>query len=184
MPKRLIDINLINAIIDGDKNLFELITNEYFDIILYHIKCIVKNDEVAQDLTNDVFVKVYKNLNLYKPTHKFSTWVYKIATNTAIDYLRKDKLYHDFQRQTEAHEQVADESNPELEMQRKQNYATLNDAIDKLKPSYRTIIKMRYYDELSYEDIAQKLNVPIGTIKASLHRAKSILATLIINQKR
>lgn len=184
MPKRIIDASLINLIIEGNKDLFEIITEEYYDTIYYHILRIVKNKEIAQDLNNEVFIKVFNNLNLYKPEHKFGTWIHKIATNTAIDYLRKQKMYPDIVKQTEDHEEVADETTPEIELQNKQNYATLRDAVNKLNPNYRTIVKMRYYDELSYEDIAHKLNIPIGTVKASLHRAKSILLKLIVNQQK
>jgi RNA polymerase sigma-70 factor (ECF subfamily) len=186
MPKRPIDITLINLILNGNQELYEIITEEYFDIIYYHIRCIVKNHEDAQDLTNDVFVKAYKSLNLYKPEHKFGTWLYKIATNTAIDFLRKKKTVSNIQvqQQTESHEQIADNTTPESKLIDQQNYATLKDAVSKLKSNYRTIVKMRYYDELSYEEIARKLNIPIGTVKASLHRAKAILCQLIINQQK
>jgi len=184
MPKRIIDITLINSILNGNKSAFHYITDEWYDVMLYHIKAIVKNKETAEDLTNELFIKVYDNLHLFKPEHKFSTWLYKIATNSAIDYLRKQKLQPDIQHQTEDHHQIADNNTPESESIKKQNYATLEDAINKLKPQYRNIIKLRYYKELSYEEIANRLHIPIGTVKASVHRAKIKLAQIIINQKK
>lgn len=184
MPKRIIDIGLINSILAGNKTAFHYITDEWYDVMLYHIQTIVKNKETAEDLTNELFVKVYDNLHLFKPEHKFSTWLYKIATNSAIDYLRKQKLLPDISHQTEDHNQIMDHSTPESEIIKKQNYATLEDAIGKLKPQYRDIIRMRYYKEMTYEEISQKLGIPIGTVKASVHRARIKLGQIIINQKK
>lgn len=184
MPKRIIDITLINSILAGNKNAFHFITDEWYDIMLYHIKTIVKNKEVAEDLTNELFEKIYNNLHLFKPTHKFSTWIYRIATNSAIDYLRRQKLQPDMSHQLEDHDHVTEKNDPELDYIKKQNLATLEDAVNKLKPQYRNIIKLRYYKEKSYEEIATLLQIPIGTVKATLHRAKSKLAQIIINQQK
>lgn len=188
MPKRVIDTNLINSILAGNKAAFHFITDEWYDVMLYYIKSIVKNKETAEDLTNELFVKIYDNLHLFKPNHVFSAWIYKIATNMSIDYLRKQKLQPDMQHQIEDHDQFKPDllvhNTPETDLINKQNYATLRDAIIKLKPKYRTIIQLRYYEELSYEEIAKRLSMPIGTVKAYIHRAKSKLAQIIINQQK
>lgn len=182
-PKRIFDHAFIQLILDGNKHSFSQILEEYYDDILYHISKIVYNKEDARDLTNDTFNKAYLNLNLFKPSYKFSSWLYKIATNTAIDFLRKKKVRYDISGIAEEHTQIVGEDSADTNINERENYATLKDAINKLKPEYRAIIRLRYYDELSYEEIANKLHIPIGTVKANLHRAKAILSKIIINQK-
>lgn len=182
MPKRVIDISLINLIIEGDKHQFHWITDEWFDAIYYHILKIVNDKNIAQELTNSAFAKAYLNLKLYKPEHKFSSWLYRIATNIAIDYLRNKKVKPDLQHLHEDHHQIVDTQTPETLYQDNQNYATLHDAINKLKPIYRNIINMRYFGEMSYEEISRKLDMPIGTVKAYIHRAKSKLIQIITNK--
>lgn len=184
MPKRIIDIALINSILCGNTKAFHYIVDEWRDVLYYHILRIVNNKETAEDLTNEVFEKVYNSLSLYKEKYKFSTWMYKIATNTAIDYLRRQKLKPDIQHQLEDVHHLSDNSNPESDIIKSQNYATLQDAISQLKPKYRNIIRMRYFKEMKYEDIANSLQIPIGTVKATLNRAKSKLAQIIINQQK
>jgi len=183
MPLRVIDYNFIQHILNENNASYSIILEEYYDNIYYHILKIVKNEEDARDLTNDTFGKAYLNLNQFKPNYKFSSWLYKIATNTAIDFLRKKKLRRNIQVEDNEYTQVADESSADTNLNRKENYATLKDAISKLKPEYRNVIKLRYYEELSYEEIAKRLQWPIGTVKATLHRAKALLSKLIINQK-
>ena len=182
MPKRIIDQSLIDSILNVNKDLFHVITDEFEDAIYFHVLKIVNNKEVAQDLTNDTFVKVYKNLSSFDHKRKFSTWIYRIATNTAIDYLRRLKLAPDIAKQSEETNQIADASNPEQDMIWKQNYASLKDAVGLLSEDYRNIINLRYFKELSYEEISQRLNIPIGTVKAQLHRARQKLAKIITNQ--
>lgn len=183
MPKRIIDKVLIDDIINGNTNAFHWITDEYKDSILYHVFRIVKNKTVAEELTNIIFTKVFENLNLYKPRFKFNSWLYKIATNEAIDYLRNKK--HNIVTDhsiDDIQETCYDDDNPESVLNQKENIATLLEAVDKLKPNYRRMIKLRYFEELSYEEISKRVNVPIGTVKATLHRAKQSLIKIIQNQ--
>jgi len=184
MPKRVIDMSLIKLILNGDKQQFRWILEEWEDIIYFHILKIVNNKETARDLTNETFVKAYLNLNMYNDKCKFSTWLYRIATNTAIDYLRKCKVQPDLQHQHEDHNQIVDDATTDDNIIKMQNYVTLKDAVNKLKPIYRNVIQKRYFEDMSYEEIANKLNMPIGTVKAYIHRAKLVLAKLIINQQK
>ena len=179
------DINYatVQHILHNDKEAFSQILERYDDQIYYHILKIVHNKEDARDLTNDAFAKAYLNLKLFKPKYKFNSWLYRIATNTAIDFLRKEKLRYDIQNPYNDKIQIANNTTPFTELQKKENYATLRDAVLKLRSEYRTIIKLRYYEELSYEEIAQRLNCPIGTVKATLYRAKTMLSKIITNQK-
>jgi RNA polymerase sigma-70 factor (ECF subfamily) len=181
-PLRIFDYNFIQHIINENPGSYGQIMEEYYDPILHHITTILKDKEDAKDITNEVFAKVYLNLNLFKPNFKFNSWIYKIATNAAIDFLRKGKLRQDTNLQLDDSIQIIDP--PTYENKYGENYATLNDAITKLKPDHRKIIMLRYYEELSYEEIAKRLQCPIGTVKATLHRAKQALSIIITNQKK
>jgi RNA polymerase sigma-70 factor (ECF subfamily) len=182
-PMRIIDYNFIQHILNENQASFDQVLAEYYDSIYYHILKIVHNEEEARDLTNDTFGKVYINLNMFKPNYKFRSWLYRIATNTAIDSLRKRKLLIDTTKEIDENTQVIDDSSADTELNKKENYATLKDAVSRLKPHYRMIIHMRYYGELSYEEIAKRLHCSIGKVKADLHRAKVMLNQIITNQK-
>lgn len=182
-PMRVIDYNFIQHILNDNPGSYAQIMEEYYDPILRHVTSIIKHEEDSKDLTNEIFAKVYLNLHLFKPNYKFNSWLYKIATNSAIDFLRKKKIRQDIQMQTNGDTQVVDESE-DVDIHKMENYATLEDALNKLRADYRTILKLRYYEELSYEEIAKRLQCPIGTVKATLHRAKAVLSKIIINQKK
>lgn len=179
-------MSLIKDILNGNKNQFHWIVEEWYDVLFYRIKKIVKDIQIAEDLTNDVFVKVYQNLDTYKEEYKFGNWISKIASNTAIDYLRNKKLRPDLIHQYEDHRQFSDEESKEeiINSIEEYNYVTIKDAIEKLKPIYCKVLKLRYYEELTYEEISNKLKMPIGTIKAYIHRAKKALTKLVYNQKQ
>jgi RNA polymerase sigma factor (sigma-70 family) len=181
-----LDINykFIQHIINVDKEQYSVILEQYWDPIYHHVQKIIKDTETAKDITSEVFIKTFLNLNLFKPDFKFKSWLYRIATNTAIDYLRTSKLRQDIQVKSDDNSQVASESFTDTALHKKEITSSLEEAINQLKPIYRTVIRMRYYGELSYEEIARKLNCPIGTVKANLNRAKSMLSKIIINQKK
>lgn len=166
-----------------DDTAFAEIYNEHVNMIKHYVLTIVKNKEDAEDLTNEVFVKVYHNLNLYNPKLNFKSWLYKIATNCAIDFLRKKKTLPNF-KDSDDNKLTDNRYNPEDQMEKDQNKVTLEQAISMIKPIYRTVLRMRYYRELSYEEIARKLSMPIGTVKAYLHRGKKALAEIIKNQEK
>ena len=143
----------------------------------------VGEQELAKDLTIEALGKAFKKLHLYTPDFAFSTWLYTVARNNCIDYLRKhklptisiDKMMLDEDGKRNTFDLKSTDPNPEKLMMRKQRIAILRQIVDQLKPKYRDLVKLRYFKELSYEEIAETLEVPLGTVKAQLHRSREQL---------
>ncbi|MBR4773662.1 MAG: sigma-70 family RNA polymerase sigma factor [Bacteroidales bacterium] len=149
------------------------------------------NTTVADDLTIETFGKAFLQLHRYAPTSTFSSWLYTIGINTYIDSLRRNHLdtvpLSSAQRDSEGdfieYQIPSNQPNPEESLIRMQRDETLKQLVDQLKEPYRRIIRMRYYEDLSYEEIAQQLNLPLGTVKVRLMRAKNLLAA-VVEKKR
>src|SRR5574343_263794 len=112
-PMRIFDYAFIQHILKENNNSFGQILEEYYDSIKIHVKNIIKNETDAEDLTNDIFIKVYNNLDQFKPEYKFKAWLYKIATNSAIDFLRKKNIRNITNVQLEDNMQIIDDQHPE-----------------------------------------------------------------------
>lgn len=149
------------------------------------------NTTVADDLTIETFGKAFLQLHRYAPTSSFSSWLYTIGINTYIDSLRRNRLetvpLSSAQRDSEGdfieYQIPSNQPNPEEALIRMQRDETLKQLVDQLKEPYRRIIHMRYYEDLSYEEIARQLNLPLGTVKVRLMRAKNLLAA-VVEKKR
>jgi RNA polymerase sigma-70 factor (ECF subfamily) len=147
----------------------------------------VKDD--ADDLTIEAFGKAFKRLNQYTPNFAFSTWLFKIATNNAIDYLRRkknntlslDKSFENDEGGEFTMEVATEGPDPEEKFIRKEKIRLMRAVVEKLKPNYRMLVEMRYFDELSYEEISIRLDLPIGTVKAQLFRARELLYNIMKN---
>ncbi|MBO7101070.1 MAG: sigma-70 family RNA polymerase sigma factor [Bacteroidales bacterium] len=145
------------------------------------------NTTVADDLTIETFGKAFLQLHRYAPTSTFSSWLYTIGINTYIDSLRRNHLetvpLSSTRRDNEGdfieYQIPSNQPNPEESLIRMQRDETLKQLVDQLKEPYRRIIHMRYYEDLSYEEIAQQLNLPLGTVKVRLLRAKNLLAAVV-----
>lgn len=146
-----------------------------------------RNTTTAADLTVDTFSKAFLQLHRYSPTGTFSSWLFSIGLHIYIDQLRKRKLetvsLGDLIRNKEnefvEYQAPADIPNPEEAMIRMQRDNALREVVSQLKEPYRQIIEMRYYDDLSYEEIAKRTGLPLGTVKIRLMRAKNLLASII-----
>lgn len=146
-----------------------------------------RNTTTAADLTVDTFSKAFLQLNRYAPTNTFSSWLYAIGVNTYIDHLRRRRLdtvpLSETERTSDGdfieYQIPSGTPNPEETMIRTERDEKLRRVVAELKQPYRQIVEMRYYDELSYEDIAKRLGVPIGTVKIRLSRAKSLMYTIL-----
>jgi RNA polymerase sigma-70 factor (ECF subfamily) len=151
----------------------------------------VKHAEDADDLTIEAFGKAFSRLDQYSPSFAFSTWLFKIASNNCIDFIRKKRikvtsmdtgittddgevLYVDARSST---------MNPEETIIHGQKVVHMRMLVSKLKPRYRELVEKRYFEEMSYEEIAAELNLPLGTVKAQLFRARDFLATMMENTK-
>jgi RNA polymerase sigma-70 factor (ECF subfamily) len=146
----------------------------------------VHNKDDAEDLTMEAFGKAFKNLGNYEPDFAFSTWLFKIANNNAIDHIRRqhnktisiDSQGRDTEDDTPVQLQ-SDTPDPEEEMIQKQKTELLKMVVNQLKPRYCRLVQLRYFEEYSYEEIAETLNLPLGTVKAQLFRAKDLLYQII-----
>jgi len=142
----------------------------------------VHNNEEAQDLVQETFIKAFGSLKSYNPNYRFTTWLYKIAANSSIDHIRKKKINaFSLDRPIETEEgvvniDVADMSyNPERDLSDKQKQVSITTAIEALPDKYKQVIIMRHQEDQSYEDIAKALRVPVGTVKARIFRARELL---------
>ena len=151
----------------------------------------VNNKEDAMDLTVETFAKAFEKLEKYQPEFAFSTWLFRVATNNCIDFIRKKKLnttsIHglvDSDGEEQTLQIRADTLDPEEQSIKKQQTEELKVLIESLPPRYRNLITLRYFDELAYEEIAQQLDLPLGTVKAQLFRARYLLANIMNRIKR
>ncbi len=180
------DYELVRAALDGDENAFARLLGRYKDAIFFMLLKMVNNKSDAEDLTLEAFGKAFKNLHQYSPNYAFSTWLFKIASNNCIDFLRKRKgstvtLETTIENNdTELPSKLrSKDPNPEEKLIRKQKAILMCRVVRKLKPRYQTLVEYRYFRELSYEEIARELKLPLGTVKAQLFRAREMLFKLI-----
>jgi RNA polymerase sigma-70 factor (ECF subfamily) len=180
------DLLLVEQAKKGNEKAFASLMNRYRDSIYYMLLKMVNNSSDAEDLTIVAFGKAFRNLHSYTPKFAFSTWLFKIATNNCIDFIRKkqasptplDHLQDSLENITVNIQ--SDMPDPEESLINHQKIAALKDIVSHLKPRYKLLIELRYYKEYSYEEISSELNLPIGTVKAQLSRAKTLLYNILI----
>ena len=180
------DFHLVVKAREGSQKAYADLMHRYKDSIYFMVLKMVNNKEDAMDLTVETFAKAFEKLDKYQPEFAFSTWLFRVATNNCIDFIRKKKL-----NTTSIHGMMDDESdekplqikadvlNPEETSIKKQQTEELRLLIDGLPTRYRNLITYRYFDELSYEEIALQLDLPLGTVKAQLFRARYLLGNIL-----
>jgi len=179
------DYNLVMRATSGDQRAYAELMERYRDAIYYMLLKMVNNASDAEDLTIEAFGKAFKNINQYAPNYAFSTWLFKIATNNCIDFIRKKKANHvSLDHTNEEHERATKDiqapiPDPEETLINDQKMRLMRSLVSKLKPRYRKLIELRYFSELSYEEIAEELELPIGTVKAQLFRARELLYNIL-----
>lgn len=179
------DIILVEKAKNGDSKAFASLMNRYRDSIYYMLLKMVNNPDDAEDLTMEAFGKAFKGIETYIPTHAFSTWLFMIATNNCIDFIRKKKTKPNIVDRLDGRMDsfsinLASESpDPEEALIYEQKLETMRKLIAQLKQPYREIIELRYFKEYSYEEISEKLGIPLGTVKTQLHRAKNLLYNIL-----
>ena len=180
------DLLLVEESKKGNEKAFASLMNRYRDSIYYMLLKMVNNASDAEDLTIEAFGKAFRNIDSYVPKFAFSTWLFKIATNNCVDFIRKKQLSPTpFDHLQDNLETVtvniqSDLPDPEESLINHQKIAALKDIVNQLKPRYKSLIELRYYKEYSYEEISSELNLPIGTVKAQLFRAKTLLYNILI----
>lgn len=179
------DFLLVQKAREGDQKAYAELLGRYRDAIYFMLLKMVNNPSDAEDLTIEAFGKAFKNIGQYTPNFAFSTWLFKIATNNCIDFIRKkraatislDQSNDDPETTTVTIQ--SDTLDPEEHMINSQKVKLLREVVNKLKPRYRTLVELRYFKEYSYEEISQELELPIGTVKAQLFRARELLFNIL-----
>ena len=179
------------AIHQGDQKAYAELLNNYRDSLYFMLLKMTNNPIDAEDLTIEAFGKAFKNLHQYTLEYAFSTWLFRIAANNCIDYLRKrNRIQYTSEINPDGEETEGDPSNlpsphpgPDEMVIAKQKIQLMREVVEKLKPHYRNLVEMRYFRELSYEEIATELDLPMGTVKAQLFRAREFLYQILKNSE-
>lgn len=180
---------VLKAVNEQDQKAYAQLMENYRDSLYFMLLKMTNNPYDAEDMTIEAFGKAFNNLSKYSPNYAFSTWLFRIATNNCIDFMRKkkntiisiDSPYDD----AESDYSLQIESNdpdPELNYIEKQKRKVMRSVVKKLKPHYRTLVELRYFSEYTYEEIATELNLPLGTVKAQLFRARDLLYQIMKNK--
>jgi RNA polymerase sigma-70 factor (ECF subfamily) len=185
--KAQVDFKLVQQAVQGDQKAYAELLSRYKDSIYFMLLKMVNNRDDAEDLTIEAFGKAFKNLHQYTPDFAFSTWLFKIATNNCIDFIRRkrkftfsiDKSIESDSGQEMQFEIKSPSLDPEEGMIKKQKAALMRDVVQKLKPRYKRLVELRYFHERSYEEIADELQLPLGTVKAQLFRAREFLYQIL-----
>lgn len=184
------DALLILQILNGDTNSFSKIQNKYKSLITSLIRKMIKNEDDVQDLVQETFIKVFNSLDKYRDNYAFSSWLYKLASNHCIDFLRKKRLstislqYTSSKSEEELEFEIEDRSNlPDREILFTERSEVIEKAIAKLPENYKLIIHLRHDEDLDYQQIADHMGIPLGTVKAHLFRARKILETYLRKYK-
>ncbi len=185
--KAQIDFNLVEHARKGDEKAFADLMGRYRDAIYFMLLKMVNNQSDAEDLTIEAFGKAFKNIHQYTPNYAFSTWLFKIATNNCIDFIRKkrantvslDQTINKEDSLTPSATIESSDLDPEETMINQQKVKLMRDVVGKLKPRYKKLVELRYFKEFSYEEISKELDLPIGTVKAQLFRARELLFNIL-----
>ncbi len=174
----------------GDQRAYQQLTEKYKRPLQFHVRKMVKEPEQVEDLVQEAFIKAFKNLDSYNTNYAFSTWLYRITTNHTIDYLRKKKLRTTSidkpikTREGEMSFELPDnKAETDRAIIRKQRKKIITHAIENLPDKYRQVIEMRHIEELSYQEISDQLDLPLGTVKAHIFRAREMLYKALIDKK-
>ena len=190
--KALEDFRLIDEAVGGkDQNAYAILMKRYKKPVYHMILKMVRNVDDAEDLTIEAFAKAFKNLHKFKKDFTFSTWLFRIATNNTIDFIRKKRLntmsldtsFKDDSGESVTIDVEDKNLNPQEEAIKSQKIELVRMFVTKLPAKYQRLVKLRYFDELSYEEIAKELAAPLGTVKAQLHRARELMYDLVKGKK-
>ena len=177
------DAELVGRALSGSEQAARELVGRHQRPVFNLIVRMVRDPALAEDLAQETFVKVFTRLASYDPGYKFASWILKIAQNTTIDHLRQARprtaSLDSTDDSTEAAPCDSTTPSPLALVERKELADVLDVAIDRLRPEYRQVVILRYQEELSYEEIAETLALPLGTVKSYLHRARSELAEMM-----
>ena len=183
---------ILRATEDSDQKAYAELMERYRDSIFHLCRKMVFNDDDADDLTIETFGKAFQRLKQYTPAFAFSTWLFKIASNHCIDFIRKKRINAlSLDRGIESEEggniqfTIKDDAPDPIEtLEKKQRVEKMRLVVSELKPRYRKLVELRYFEEYSYDEIALELDLPLGTVKAQLYRARDILTSVMESSKK
>lgn len=185
------DLNFIAVALAGEAKGYEQLMQRYYKPVYQVVLKMVRHPDDAEDLTSEAFAKAFRHLARYSPDFAFSTWLFRIATNNCIDFLRRKKIKtQPLNAQLALRDgnsirlEAPDHApNPHDALIRQQRIDLVRQVVTRLPPKYATLVRLRYFDELSYEELAEQLQLPVGTVKAQLFRARELMADLIKDSK-
>lgn len=189
--KAVYDYRLVRSALDkGDQKAYAELLHRYRESVFFMMLKMCNNKDDAEDLTIEAFGRAFKKLDHYSPDFAFSTWLFKIASNNAIDFIRRKKQKYSISIDNKTNDESSDHAgnikssglDPEEHFIRKQKVDLVRLLVDNLKPKYKEMIELFYFQEMSHEEISQRLNIPIGTIKAQLFRARDLLYNALKNR--
>ena len=183
------DFELVARLKNADEDAFRSIVDGYQKFILNSCYRFVNNKETAEDITQEVFIEVYRSINSFRGDSKLSTWIYRIAITKSLDYLKKQKSKKRFAilkslfGDDEVEEQIPgpENLNPHKQMENEDRIKVLSWALDKLPENQRVAFTLSKYDEMSYKEIAEILGVSISSVESLIHRAKTNLKKKLYN---
>ena len=176
------DRRLVELTLAGDHAAFEYLFNRYGDAIRRLFLQRSTSPDDTDDLLQETFIKVYVNLHRYSPEYTFGQWVYTIARNTHIDFERRRQ--EDISIDEKFAAPVANTPSPEESLINMQQRSQIERYIEQLPAQYRKLFTMRFLDDCSYEEIAEKLRLPMGTVKTQIHRARERMCQFIRDGER
>ncbi|BDD10486.1 ECF RNA polymerase sigma factor SigW [Fulvitalea axinellae] len=185
--KALEDFAHIDRAVQGDQQAYAELMKRYRKPVYHMILKMIRNVDDAEDLTIEAFAKAFKNLHKFKKDYTFSTWLFRIATNNCIDFIRKKRLetmsidstYTDDNGEVVGIDVRDSDLNPQEVAIKSQKIDLVRTFVTQLPPKYQRLVRLRYFDELSYDEISKTLDAPLGTIKAQLHRARELMYDLV-----
>ena len=173
---------LIERCLKGEERAFGELLDKYRTSVFSICLRMVRNRSSAEDIAQEVFVKIFSALDRYDPTYPFSSWLHRITSNLCIDYLRREKertLSLDQPLGGDGEDMLIQvpsrAAGPDREVESREMLAMLEEAITELPEHYRIIVILRHQEELSYEEISETLGIPLGTVKARIHRARNMI---------
>jgi RNA polymerase sigma factor (sigma-70 family) len=182
------DLELVDQALAGDQKAYAKLMSIYREHVFYLILKMVSNRDDAEDLTIEAFGKAFNNLEQYKPQYAFSTWLFRIASNNCIDFIRKQKKNKTISIDQGFAGEDGDEYtidieaeglNPEEELMKDRRSDEMQRIVQRLEPKYRRLVELRYFEELSYEEISDELEMPMGTVKTRLFRARELMLVIL-----
>ncbi len=185
------DFKLVERAKQGDEKAFAELMRRYRKPVYHLILKMVRHQDDAEDLTIEAFAKAFRNLPKFNPEYTFSTWLFRIATNNCIDFIRKKKLntmsidgsFKDDNGDDVGMDIKDNNLNPQEEAIKEEKIEIIKTIVTRLPNKYQVLVRMRYFQELSYEEIATELDAPLGTVKAQLHRARELLYDMVKGKK-